>query len=167
MSRFLSRKPGAPKPVEGAPARSEAQRPGRVCLTIHTTADLPRVLDPVAEGMTRLGFPDKEVFGVRLALEEALVNGLRHGNRGDPGKRVRVRYRLTPEEVWAEVEDQGQGFDPAGVADPTTEQGWSRPGGRGLLLMRHYLSSVRHNERGNAVTLCQRRRREAAGISEP
>jgi serine/threonine-protein kinase RsbW len=143
--------------VGGVLARRQAERPGFVCLNIRTTADLSRVLDPVVEAMTRLGFPDRAVFGVRLALEEALVNAVKHGNRGDPGKRVRVRYRVTPEEVWAEVEDEGQGFDPAGVADPTTEEGLSRPGGRGLLLMRHYLSSVRHNEKGNAVTLGKRR----------
>jgi serine/threonine-protein kinase RsbW len=61
--------------------------------------------------------------------------------------------------VWAEVEDQGQGFDPTGVADPTTEEGVSRPCGRGLLLMRHYLSSVEYNRRGNAVTLSKQRSR--------
>jgi serine/threonine-protein kinase RsbW len=94
---------------------------------------------------------------VRLGLEEALVNAVRHGNRGDPRKRVRVRYRVAPQEVWAEVEDEGPGFDPGAVPDPTGPERLERPGGRGLLLMRHYLSSVSYNERGNAVTLRKRR----------
>jgi serine/threonine-protein kinase RsbW len=107
--------------------------------------------------MTRLGFPHLDLLAVRLALEEALVNAIRHGNQGDPGKQVRVRYRVTTEQVWAEVEDQGQGFDPAGVPDPTSPEGMVRTSGRGLHLMRHFLSSVEYNERGNAVTLCKRR----------
>jgi len=133
------------------------EQPGSVCLNIHTTADLPLVIDPVAGAMTRLGYPGKDIFAVRLGLEEALVNAVKHGNGNDPGKQVRVRYRVTPEEVVAEVEDEGQGFDPAGVADPTSPERLELPGGRGLHLMRRCLSSVRYNERGNAVTLCKRR----------
>jgi serine/threonine-protein kinase RsbW len=143
--------------VGGSLARQPRDRPGAVRLNIHTSADLPQVLDPVVEAMGRLGFSDRDCFGVRLALEEALVNAIRHGNRNDAGKRVRVSYRVTAEEVWAEVEDEGQGFDPTGVADPTSERGVQQPGGRGLLLMGHYLSSVEYNQRGNAVTLRKRR----------
>jgi serine/threonine-protein kinase RsbW len=143
--------------VERALSGRQPEWGAAVCLNIHTTADLPLVLDPVAEAMTRLGFPNLDLFGVRLALEEALVNAIRHGNQGDPGKQVRVRYRVTADEVWAEVEDQGQGFDPAGVADPISPERLERPSGRGLLLMRHYLSSVEYNQRGNAVTLRKRR----------
>jgi serine/threonine-protein kinase RsbW len=143
--------------VGTALSRRQAEQPGSVRLTVHRTADLPLVIEPVVEAMERLGYPGKDVFGVRLALEEALVNAIRHGNNNDPSKQVRVSYRVTPQEVWALVEDQGQGFDPAAVADPTTEEGMERPGGRGLLLMRHYLSSVVYNQRGNAVTLSKRR----------
>jgi serine/threonine-protein kinase RsbW len=105
--------------------------------------------------MAGLGFPDKDVFGVRLALEEALVNSVKHGHRYDPTKRVLLRYKVVPEYALAEVEDQGPGFDPHQVPDPTAEGGLERPCGRGLLLMRAYASWVRHNERGNCVTLCK------------
>ena len=143
--------------VRRALARDQPEQQPAVCLNIHIMADLPMVLGPVAEAMTRLGYPKKDVFGVQLALEEALVNAVKHGNQGDPGKQVRVRYRVTAEQVLVEVEDEGTGFDPTAVADPTSPEGLDRPSGRGLLLMRHYLSSVVFNERGNAVTLCQRR----------
>src|SRR5262249_5643267 len=126
----------------GALACGRPEAEAAVCLNVRRAADLPSVLEPVAAAMTRLGYPSRDVFAVRLGLEEALVNAIKHGNRGDPGKRVRVRYRVTAEEVRAEVEDQGQGFDPDAVDDPLDEAEPARPSGRGLLLMRHYLDGV-------------------------
>ena len=115
------------------------------------------LLDEVAATMTALGYTPREVAGLRLGLEEAVVNGLRHGNGGDPSKRVVVRYCVTAEEVLAEVEDEGPGFDADRVPDPTLPENLGRPGGRGLLLMRHYLTWVRFSRPGNRVTLCKRR----------
>ena len=63
------------------------------------------------------------------------------------------------------MEDEGPGFDPAGVADPLGPEGLQRPSGRGVHLMRRCLSSVVYNERGNAVTLCKRRSEPAAQAS--
>jgi len=57
----------------------------------------------------------------------------------------------------AQVEDRGAGFDPALVPDPLAPENLLKPGGRGLLLMRHYLTGVCHNERGNCVCLCRHR----------
>jgi serine/threonine-protein kinase RsbW len=105
--------------------------------------------------MSALGYAERDVFGVRLAVEEALVNALKHGHRYDASKVARVRYQVTDERVVLEIEDEGPGFDPAGVADPLTAEGLERCCGRGLLLMRHYMTSVRYNQRGNGVTLCK------------
>jgi serine/threonine-protein kinase RsbW len=105
--------------------------------------------------MAGLGFPDKDVFGVRLALEEALVNSVKHGHRNDPTRRVSLRYKVVPDCALVEVEDEGPGFDPRQVPDPTDPDNLERPSGRGLLLMRAYTSWVRHNDRGNCVTLCK------------
>ena len=121
---------------------------------------LPRVLPVVGlvtDAMSREGYPDKDIFGMRLALEEAVVNAVKHGNRGDPSKWVVVRFTVGPERVLAEVQDEGAGFDPAAVPDPTAPENRERPGGRGLLLMRAYATAVRYNDAGNCVTLCKRR----------
>jgi serine/threonine-protein kinase RsbW len=152
--------------VGRALACSRPEQQGAFCLSVRRAADLPRVLDGVAEAMTRLGFPGRDVFGVRLALEEALVNAIKHGNKDDPNKRVRVRYRVTAEEFWAEVEDEGGGFDPDAVADPLADGALAKPSGRGLLLMRNYLDEVAHNARGNLVRLRKRRMPAGAGPSE-
>lgn len=117
--------------------------------------EMPPVIDMIAEPMSSLGFTDRDVFGVRLALEEALVNALKHGNKSDPRKRVLVRYIVDRVRVLLEVEDQGLGFDPAQVPQSLTEENLRRATGRGILLMRSFTTWVRYNARGNCVTLCQ------------
>jgi len=109
--------------------------------------------------MSALGYTARDVFGMRLAMEEALANAIKHGHRCDPSKTARVRYHITIERVEAEVEDEGPGFDRTRLADPREEENLEQSCGRGLLLMKHFLSSVRYNERGNGVILCKRRSR--------
>src|SRR5262249_50543987 len=64
------------------------------------------LLDNFTHAMTAAGYSHKDVYGMRLALEEAIVNALRHGNKSDPSKRVFVRYCVRPDQALAEVEDQ-------------------------------------------------------------
>jgi serine/threonine-protein kinase RsbW len=130
---------------------------------VRHAAEARRPVEAVAATMAAHGYPQREVFAVRLALEEALVNALKHGHRGDPTKTAQVLYRVGPARVVVRVRDEGPGFDPAAVPDPLAEENLGRDSGRGLLLMRHYLTEVRHNARGNAVTLCLRRRPDDAG----
>jgi serine/threonine-protein kinase RsbW len=145
-------KPGPPGPDGNCCADGDwCQR------VIHSTAEALPIVTAVLEAMTAAGFRDKDLFDVRLALEEAIVNAVKHGNRNDPAKQVRVRYRVTAEEVEAEVEDQGPGFDPGGLPDPTALENLERPCGRGVFLIRCYTSWMRYNERGNCLTLGKRR----------
>jgi serine/threonine-protein kinase RsbW len=113
----------------------------------------------VAEAMARESYPARDIYAMRLALEEAITNAVRHGNRFEPSKWVTVLFNVDQERAQAEVRDEGPGFDPARVPDPTTLENRERPGGRGLLLMRAYATSVRYNAAGNAVALCKRRSR--------
>jgi prepilin-type N-terminal cleavage/methylation domain-containing protein len=122
---------------------------------LHRADEVVPLLEEMAAVLDGMGCTPRDCVGVRLALEEAIVNGLRHGNGGDPAKCVRVRYRLSPAAVVAEVEDEGQGFDPDAVPDPTLPENLERAGGRGLLLMRHFMTSVQFGGRGNRVTLCK------------
>jgi serine/threonine-protein kinase RsbW len=93
------------------------------------------------------------VLHVRLALEEALINAVKHGNQLDPTKKVRVVYRVVRERFDIIITDEGPGFDPQDVPDPTALENLERPCGRGLLLMRHYMSEVVYNSRGNSVRM--------------
>lgn len=105
--------------------------------------------------MDREEYPAADIFAVRLALEEALVNALKHGHGFDASKTVRVRFQVGAEEVRAEVEDEGPGFDPEEVPDPCDPENQERSCGRGLLLIRHYMTSARYEGRGNRVSLCK------------
>ena len=125
--------------------------------TVHSVADIARVIEIVIGAMTAASYPEAEVFRVRLALEEAIVNAHKHGHAGDWGKPVAIRFHVSADGMVAEVEDQGPGFDPVQVPDPLAPENLERPSGRGLLLMRTYLSGVCHNERGNTICICKHR----------
>src|SRR4051794_14725196 len=87
------------------------------CL-VRTAADLDSLLDRVLEQLSHHGFSRKEQFGVRLALEEAVVNGLKHGHGGDPSKAVQVGVHVEDAFLVLSVQDEGPGFNPDLVADP-------------------------------------------------
>lgn len=92
-------------------------------------------------------------FGIRLALEEALSNAFKHGNGDDPAKTVRLTCRIADDRIVLEVEDEGQGFDPSSVPDPTQEENVEIPAGRGLVLMRSFMSDVTIHPPGNRVEM--------------
>jgi serine/threonine-protein kinase RsbW len=115
------------------------------------------VQDEIEDALKNHQFSAHEIFSIKLALEEALVNAIKHGNQMDRGKRVRVAYRVTTErfDVW--VSDQGPGFDPGELPDCTSPEHLERPCGRGVMLMRHYMTEVDYNESGNAVYMAKLR----------
>jgi serine/threonine-protein kinase RsbW len=108
-------------------------------------------------------YEDKEVFGIRLALEEAIVNAIKHGNQMDPRKRVHVRYRIHADRFDVIVTDEGPGYNPADIPDPLAAENLERPSGRGLFLMRHYMSEIIVHPPGNRLTLCKVRREACNG----
>src|SRR5438477_4353140 len=109
-------------------------------IQVHSPAELQPFSESLQGWMRVVGYSRKDIFAVRLALQEAVNNAFRYGNRSDVKKRIYVRYLLTVAEVLLEVEDQGSGFDPDQVPDPLSEAFLDRPGGRGLFLMRTYMT---------------------------
>jgi serine/threonine-protein kinase RsbW len=144
--------PCRPGATEGYPRPEEWRR-----RAFRSAAEVPALLDVIVAAMAEFVYPNKDVFAVRLALEEALVNAVKHGNRGDPGKEARLRYHVNPDYVLMEVEDEGSGFDPAAVPDPLAPENLERPSGRGLFLIRRYMTWAQHNAAGNCITLCKQR----------
>jgi serine/threonine-protein kinase RsbW len=124
---------------------------------VRSADDMAGVLERVGAALEREGYSRKDRHAVRLSLEEAVVNGLKHGHRHDPAKTVRVWWAVSPSTVKAVVEDQGPGFNPEQVPDPLAPEYCERPSGRGLLLMRSYMTKVSYNHRGNQVTLYKQR----------
>jgi serine/threonine-protein kinase RsbW len=124
---------------------------------VNTPAELRPLFDRLEDRMRVLGYPCKDLFAVLLAVQEATDNAFRHGNRSDPTKSFYVLFLVTAVEVLVEVQDEGRGFDPEQVPDPLAEENLDRPHGRGLFLMRAYMTWVSFNRQGNRVTLARQR----------
>jgi serine/threonine-protein kinase RsbW len=117
--------------------------------------------DFIAEVLAQLeslSWTSHEIFGVHLALEEAVVNAIKHGNKLDQNKHVAVACKISPQRFWIHITDEGQGFDPHAVPDCTDDEHIHMPNGRGLLLMRCYMNRVEYNEKGNAVEMEKHRK---------
>jgi serine/threonine-protein kinase RsbW len=129
-------------------------------IRVHTLPDLAPVFQVIENWMRLFGYSKKDLFAVRLSLEEAAANAFRHGNRNDPNKSVRVRYLVAPSEVLVEVQDDGCGFEVENVPDPLADENQDRPSGRGIFLMRAYSSWVSFHAKGNCVVFCKVRSRD-------
>lgn len=111
------------------------------------------VQEEILSLLEKYGYSDRDLFGVKLALEEAIVNAIKHGNQFDPDKTVHILCEVTTEQVSIVIEDQGPGFDPSDVPDPTDEENLDKPSGRGLMLMRAFMTAIEYNASGNRVQM--------------
>lgn len=139
-----------------SPLRVVEHRPGGA-LSLTMPSDLALVGDAV-ELVARhcdVGIlsPRRLQFNLRTALAEALANAIAYGNRHDASKRVQVDITCRRDGVRIVVADDGGGFDPSQVPDPTAPQNVEREDGRGLFVLRHLVDRVEFNERGNSVCL--------------
>src|SRR5262245_33567327 len=96
--------------------------------------DIEQAQRALLEAIEQRRYDPASVFAIRLALEEALINAFKHGNKGDHRKHVRLECRVEHDVVEIEIEDQGDGFDPTSVPDPTEQENVEIPSGRGLTL---------------------------------
>jgi serine/threonine-protein kinase RsbW len=115
---------------------------------------IERSVDYLMERGREVGFDDSRLrLNFRVGLTEALANAMLYGNCRDPRKRVLVEACLTAGEIRVQVTDEGRGFDPAAVLDPTLPANRIRPGGRGIYLIRQLMDRVEFNDRGNSITM--------------
>jgi serine/threonine-protein kinase RsbW len=124
------------------------------------TAIGSKVIEELLRELNALRWSEHDVFGIHLAVEEAIVNAIKHGNRYDADKQVHVVFKLSANELYIQIEDQGGGFDPDQVPDPTDDRYLDRACGRGVMLMRHYMNEIEYNGRGNRVEMKKERQLE-------
>jgi serine/threonine-protein kinase RsbW len=118
----------------------------------------------VDDSLTRLGLGEDERHWVDLAVREAVANAIKHGNRGEPDKKVEIDLAIEGDEVVVHVADEGEGFDPGAVNDPRAPENLLRPNGRGLFYMQSFMDRVDYAVRsggGTVVTL----RKQVSGPS--
>jgi len=101
----------------------------------------------------RLGYSRRCGFAIRLALEEAIVNAHKHGNKSDPSKTITISYDVNEERAIIRVRDDGMGFARHQIPDPTSPDRIMLTSGRGIKLMEAYMDDLCYNDRGNEVQL--------------
>lgn len=102
-------------------------------------------------------YDDHQIFALRLALDEALSNAIKHGNANDSTKHVHVEFDVTEKLIHISICDEGPGFNPEALPDPTAEENLELPNGRGVMLIKAYMTEVHYNQKGNCVTMIKRK----------
>ncbi len=131
--------------------------PTRQRLTLNRLGEVPQAQATLVALAESRGFTKEAVFAIRLALDEALSNAVRHGNGNDPTRTVTVECDVSDDRFACTICDEGPGFRPDALPDPTDPAYLERPHGRGVMLMQAYMTEVSFNERGNCVTLVKDR----------
>ncbi len=111
----------------------------------------------IIEALERCQYSDDAVFAVKLALEEALTNAVKHGNRNDAAKSITVRYAVNGEKAVVVVRDEGGGFVLEEIPDCTADHRLGLPNGRGIMLIRAYMDEVCYRDQGREVCFIKRR----------
>jgi serine/threonine-protein kinase RsbW len=116
-------------------------------------ASLEKVYTKILPDLENYGYSQDDIFGIHLSLEEAFTNAVRHGNKMDPDKKVFVEYEITNQVVKIAIEDQGEGFVPEKVPDPTEGDNIYKANGRGIYLVNAYMDKVEYEKSGTRVKL--------------
>jgi serine/threonine-protein kinase RsbW len=119
--------------------------------------EVQRVQRLVLAALSKHDYDEASCFAIRLALEEALTNAYKHGNKEDPRKKVTLEYRIEPNRVELGIADEGDGFDPDAVPDPTAQENLEIPAGRGLMLIRSFMTIVQIDPPGNRLHMVYER----------
>jgi len=115
---------------------------------------ISELIDQILSLAFDAGLKDAAIFAVRLAIEEAITNAFVHGHSqlGNDVP-VTVEYKVSKGDIQIAIEDQGPGFTPEALPDPTLVENLSKPFGRGVMLMKAYMTEVLFNARGNRVKM--------------
>jgi serine/threonine-protein kinase RsbW len=97
---------------------------------------------------------DDDIYGnIMIAVTEAVNNAIKHGNRSDSTKNVSLTLSFEEGLIKFKIEDEGTGFDPSHLPDPTSPENIEKPGGRGIFLMKHLSDEVQFDDNGRVVEL--------------
>ena len=118
--------------------------------------ELPAVQKRILDEVERHHFTPDAVFAIKLSLEEALINAVKHGNKLDREKKVRVDVEISAQRFEITIEDEGEGFERSSVPDPRLDENLEKLHGRGLLLMEEYMDEVQYSAGGRRIRMVLR-----------
>lgn len=120
----------------------------------------------VQSALDQIAMDADQAHWLVTAAREAVINAIRHGNREMPGKRVVVEVDVDGADVVIRVADEGEGFDPDNLPDPTAPENLLRPSGRGIFMMRQFTDSIEYSFPAKRGTVVAMRKRIAAPQEE-
>ncbi len=135
------------------------------CQLQSTEQQVQQMIQELLASLEQYEFGEDSIFAIHLALEEAFLNAVKHGNHGDSEKTIDVECLITPEKFDISISDEGFGFDPDGIPDPRCNGNLYKASGRGILLIQSYMDVVEYNSRGNCIHMIKYRNSE--GPREP
>jgi serine/threonine-protein kinase RsbW len=131
-----------------------------VKLDIASRLDMLEMVQTVLTHLGGLvGFGEEATHYMSVAVRESVVNAIRHGNGGDERKRVALAFTLHPRTLEVSVRDEGAGFDPGAVPNPTADENLLKAGGRGIFFMRSFMDEVSYtfpSAGGTVVTMVKK-----------
>ena len=116
-----------------------------------------KIISLLLDQLESLKWNNRDTFGIHMAMEEAVLNAIRHGNQNDPAKSFHVVIEICSAHFYSKITDQGSGFDPSAIPDPTLDENLEKTSGRGVMLMHSFVDKVIYNETGNSVELKKQR----------
>lgn len=111
------------------------------------------VVRDLVQRLEENGWHSRDVFGIHMAMEEALMNAIKHGNARDSKKMVQVEIKVTKDEFYSRITDEGDGFNLEAVPDPTADENLEKTSGRGVMLIKNFVDKVTYNDKGNSIEL--------------
>ena len=114
------------------------------------------ILDYLMKRVEKVGVINPESSNLFIALDEAFVNAVKHGNKYDASKIVKVSAEVSTKEARFTIEDEGEGFDVSAIPDPTNPENLFKTSGRGVLFIHNIMDEVTYNERGNRLTMIKK-----------
>ncbi len=122
-----------------------------VCVIASDQRETAAAKDAIIHELEQHLYSEDITFGIKLALEEALANAVKHGNRADPDKKITVSYAVSDEKAVIIVRDEGSGFEPENIPDCTEPERLPMPNGRGIMLIRSYMDEVCYRDNGREI----------------
>lgn len=139
--------------------------PQRVSYSMQSTLESVNKAEDMADRMAaQAGLDEDTRSGISMAVREAMINAVLHGNAYDPGKKVNLTFEQTAQELTVTIIDEGHGFVPEEVPDPLAPENLLKQSGRGIFLMRAFMDEVRFRKLnpGTEIILIKRLNTEAS-----